>query len=168
MRDFDYLTTFILNNDYSKEKIDELKEYLSIKNNKQLIKEAFKFLNTNIGVIENTDFFNEIIPNTVDFIALLCDQEIFNEEQVLVNINRIKKTREALLGNANKYSNDIWLEAANKLDEIITIPSFIFVVILLIDIIISSNNEEDLPSGKTRGIGVNNLPNIEYCGTLLE
>lgn len=119
MRDFDYLTTFILNNDYSKEKIDELKEYLSLKNNKQLIKEAFKFLNTNIGVIENTDFFNEIIPNTVDFIALLCDQEIFNEEQVLVNINRIKKTREALLGNANKYSNDIWLEAANKLDEII-------------------------------------------------
>ena len=47
-------------------------------------------------------------------------------------------------------------------DEIITIPSFIFVVILLIEIIISSNKVDDLPSGRTLGIGVNNLPKMEY------
>lgn len=118
MKDFSYFSNFILNNDFSEEKIEEAKKHLSL-NHTQLIKESFKFLNNNIGKIENTIFFNEIIPKAVDFIKLLCDKELFNEEEVLTNINRIKKTREALLANANKYSNDIWLNAANKLDEII-------------------------------------------------
>ena len=67
-----------------------------------------------------------------------------------------------------KYSIFKGLKSNNKLDEIITIPSFIFVVILLIEIIISSNKVDDLPSGRTLGIGVNNLPKIEYCGIRFE
>ena len=47
-------------------------------------------------------------------------------------------------------------------------PSFILVVILLIEIIISSNNVDERPSGSTLGMGVNNLPKIEYCGILFE
>ena len=57
---------------------------------------------------------------------------------------------------------DVQQEINNKLDEMITIPSLILVVMLLIDIIISSNNVDDLPSGSTLGIGANNLPKIEY------
>ena len=67
-----------------------------------------------------------------------------------------------------KYSIFKGLKSNNKLEEIITIPSFIFVVILLIEIIISSNKVDDLPSGSTLGIGVNNLPKMEYWGILLE
>ena len=43
-----------------------------------------------------------------------------------------------------------------------TIPSWILVATLDIEIIISSNKVEDLPSGNTRGTGENNLPKAEY------
>ena len=50
------LTNFILTNDFSDEKVEELKESLSL-TDKQLIRELFKFLNSKIGTIENNSYF---------------------------------------------------------------------------------------------------------------
>ena len=50
----------------------------------------------------------------------------------------------------------------------ITIPSFILEATLLIEIIISSNKEDERPSGNTLGMGENNFPRAEYWGILDE
>ena len=50
---------------------------------------------------------------------MLCEEEDFNEEQVMIFRNRIKKTREAMLAIGNKFKNDTLFKAANILDEII-------------------------------------------------
>ena len=81
----------------------------------------FPFISLYFFVIYETSpfFLNELISNVINFVCILCDKTTFNEKEVEINRKRIKKSREAIFANANKYKNDVWLEAANKLDEII-------------------------------------------------
>lgn len=112
------IAKFIYDGDFSQEKIDELLDN-SCSNERQLVKRTFKFLNDKIGVIENNAFFERIITNAVELLNTLCINIEFNEEEVTVNRLRIKKSREALLANANRLKNDAFMQAANRLDEIV-------------------------------------------------
>ncbi len=114
----DTFRDFIYDGDFSEEKIENIKEYYNA-SEKQLIRKTFNFLNGEIGVIKDNAFFEEIISNSVEFLCLLCQNCEFNEEEVIINRRRIKKTREALLANANKFYNTSFMDSANRLDEIV-------------------------------------------------
>ena len=118
MRNNSVFSNFIKTGDFRQSNIDKILEYYDL-NDKQLVRKTFKFLNAEIGDIQDNDFFETMISNGVDFLCLLCNGIDFNEEEVIINRKRIKKTREALLANANKFHNDKFLESANKFDEII-------------------------------------------------
>ncbi len=118
MRDNRAFTKFIINGDFSEKKITKIMNYYNI-TDKQLVRKTFKYLNSEIGIIQDEKFFEIIIQNTVNLLYLICNNIEFNEEEVLINRKRIKKSREALLANANKFKNPIFLASANKLDEII-------------------------------------------------
>ncbi len=118
MKDHDTFSKFIQNGNFSQEKIDEIKDYYDV-SDKQLVRKTFKFLNSEIGDIKNNIFFELIITNGVNFLFQICNNTEFNEDDVIINRKRIKKTREALLANANKFNNQVFMDAANKMDEII-------------------------------------------------
>ena len=118
MRDYNDFTNFIIENNFSEEKINEVKQSLSL-TDKQLIRESFKHLHYVLHYIKNNEFFDTVISNNVNLILQLFENKKFTDEEAIINRNRIKRTRELLLINANKYNNDTWLEAANKLDEAI-------------------------------------------------
>ena len=120
MIDSGILEKFIFERNFDQSSID----YFLESNNltaKQLIRKTFKFLNAKIGVIQDNTFFinSVLIPNTVEFLYALCENTDFNEEEVITNRLRIKKSREALLAIANKYQDSLLMDAANRLDEII-------------------------------------------------
>lgn len=118
MNDVDIFNNFIDKGIFNKETINELIDKLSI-NNKQLIRKSFKKLNYVIGNIENKEYFFQYIVKLTDLIYILCNNEDFNEEEVVVNRIRIKKARESILAYSNKFHSDTLLNCANKLDEII-------------------------------------------------
>ncbi len=118
MKDNDTFSKFIINGDFSEKKINKIMNYYDV-SDKQLVRKTFKYLNSEIGIIEDNKFFEIVIQHAVDFLYLICNNIEFNEEEVLINRKRIKKSREALLAIANKFKNLNFLVAANKLDEII-------------------------------------------------
>ena len=122
MKDRDEFLLFLNNGDFTNEAISQMEESLSL-NDKQLIKYTFQYLNHKIAIIENNEYFETIISNCVDLISILCNRGVFNEDEVLYNRKRIKKARESILAYANKFHNNIFLKAANKLDEIIIAKS---------------------------------------------
>ena len=117
MRDNKQYNKFMKKQDYSPESILDFECSYSM-THKQLIRKTFKQLNSTIGKIENTQYCVNLIFNYVDLICSLCDMEEFDEEEVLVNRKRVKKTREAILAYANKFKNQSLLDAANKLDQL--------------------------------------------------
>ena len=118
MNNNDTFSKFIKSGDYSPQNIEDIQEYYNV-SDKQLVRKAFKYLNSEIGIIQDNSFFEAAITNVVNFLYLICSKIEFDEEEVIINRKRIKKSREALLANANKFKNAVFMEAANKLDEII-------------------------------------------------
>lgn len=118
MRKNDSIINFILNENYDIENIDYFIDELNI-TRKQLISKTFKTINAIMGNYTNTQYESSLINKACKFLFCLCEIEEFNDEQVLINRERIKKTRNAMLALANKYRNDILFESANIIDEII-------------------------------------------------
>ena len=109
---------FIQAGDFSDEKIEGILIHYNAPK-KTLVNKTFKYLGEEIGVIKDKPFFENVITNAVELLILLCNSIDFQENEVIINRQRIKKYREALLVNANKFKNDKFMEAANKLDEIV-------------------------------------------------
>ena len=118
MKDNELYNNFVKKQDYSLEAIEQY-ELSALMTHKQLIRKTFKQLNSTIGKIENTEYCNELVNNYVDLLCILCDLVEFNENEVLINRKRVKKSREAILAYSNKFNNVSLLEAANKLDQIV-------------------------------------------------
>ena len=118
MKDNNIFSKFIQKGDFSQEKIEGIKEYYNI-SDKQLVKKTFKYLNAEIGVIQDNSFFELAISKGVEFLCEICNSIEFDEEEIIINRKRIKKSREALLANANKFKNTVFMDAANKMDEIV-------------------------------------------------
>ena len=109
---------FIKQGDFSKETINNIKEELSL-SDRALIRKTFKVLNSEIGSLDENLYYVYIITNCTNLLSIVCDENKFDSESILVNRIRIKKSREALLALSHKYKNEELLRAANKLDEII-------------------------------------------------
>ena len=114
------LLQYIINDKISEENISKLKEENGL-NSLQLLRKSFKSLNE---LIYNLSLANDkeiiiLIKRNIQVISFLCDQIEFGEDEVLINIKRIKKARESLLAYANKYKEFSLQECANKLDEIV-------------------------------------------------
>ena len=117
MSDKKVFKRFIESGKFSEEKINKLKEHLSISDNR-LIRDTFSLLNEEIGYLDETQDYIYIIENCVRLLNIICNDQDFSEEQIKVNRKRIKGSREALLAYSHKLKNDDLLNAANKLDEI--------------------------------------------------
>lgn len=109
---------FLYNGFFTDKTISNIKEVLVL-NDKKLIRDSFKYLKDLITDYEDTEYFYNMIYNTTQFISILCDKQTFNEDEVIINRKRIKKMRESILALSSIYCNDILLDSANKLDEII-------------------------------------------------
>jgi len=125
MKNKNYFNNFIYNNVFTKETLEKVENDMFL-NDKQLIRYSFKYLNSLIGSLSKIDFYSNnkdyldnMILKTVNFITFTCDNTEFNPEEVTINRKRIKKARESILVYSNKYDNEILLNAANNLDEII-------------------------------------------------
>lgn len=118
MQNNELYNKFVKKEDYSLESIVEF-ELFALMTHKQLIRKTFKQLNSTLGKFENNEITIHYIENYVNLLSVLCDVVEFNDEEVLINKNRIKKSREAVLAYANKYNNEKLFECANKLDEIV-------------------------------------------------
>ena len=118
MEDSERFKNFIEDGIFTEEKINKLKKKLSV-SDKRLIRETFNLLNGEIAYLDKSLNYTYIINNCVDFLNVICNDEIFTVEERTINRNRIKKSREALLAIYNKYKQEDLLKAANKLDEII-------------------------------------------------
>ena len=118
MRRNELLIQFIVDNNYTDERINSLMEN-TLLDRKQLITKTFKTINSFLGTFINNEYESNIVMNGCKLLFVLCEQEDFNEEQVMYTRNRIKKTREAILALGNKYKNEKLFESANILDEII-------------------------------------------------
>lgn len=114
----DFLMNYILAGNYSNEGI----EYLLERDNmtcKQLIKKCFKMLTSITSSIDENPYYITIISHLVRFISYLCSLEDMTKEEIEINRKRIKGARENILVYLKKHDNQILLEAANGLDEII-------------------------------------------------
>ena len=118
MRKTEVILQFIEDNYINNDSVDSLLDEIDI-TRKQLITRLFKIANKTLGEFENSEYESNLVLNICNFIFMLCEEEDFNEEQVMIFRNRIKKTREAMLAIGNKFKNDTLFKAANILDEII-------------------------------------------------
>ena len=118
MRNIDSFSKFVTKGDFRDKKISAAQVSLQM-TNKQMIRRTFRYLGQEIAIIQDNEWFHNAINNAVTLLTILCDNENFTEEEVIINRKRIKKMREALLASANKLGCLSFLDAANKLDEII-------------------------------------------------
>ncbi len=86
---------------------------------RQMLRDAYRALLTNINTFTNDDYHTTIIKNGIDLFCILCDMINFNREEIDVNRKRIKKLREPILAILKNNSNSILLDSANQLDEIV-------------------------------------------------
>ena len=118
MKERDLFSKFIKRGNFGFNEIENIKDSLSI-NDKQLIRKTFKLLNNEISSLEYTSNYVDTILNCTILLSQISNYLNFNEEEVLINRKRIKKSREAILSYAHKLHNEKLLIAANNLDEII-------------------------------------------------
>lgn len=118
MKKNDYVSDFI-NKKSPNEK--DIEQFLIANNltKKQLIKLAFKILNSKILELNGNEYSCLEIKKYVEFISFLSDSEEMDKDEIATNRERIKKTRELLLAYTKSHKKPIILEAANLLDEII-------------------------------------------------
>lgn len=86
---------------------------------RQMLRDVYRALLTNINSFSNDDYHTNIIKNGIDLFCILCDKINFNREEVDINRKRIKKLREPILAILKENSNSILLDSANQLDEIV-------------------------------------------------
>ena len=113
MKRNELLIQFIVDNNYTDERINSLMEN-TLLDRKQLITKTFKTINSFLGTFINNEYESNIVMNGCKLLFVLCEQEDFNEEQVMYTRNRIKKTREAILALGNKYKNEKLFESASS------------------------------------------------------
>ena len=118
MKDKDYFSKFILAGDFSEEKLNEMKSILSLNNN-QIIAKTFKYLNSELKIVIDDDFFYTAIYNSIQLLEIICKETIFTDSEVLINRKRIKKVRETLLSTAYDLDENFFLQMANKVDELV-------------------------------------------------
>ena len=118
MIDKDYFSKFILAGDFSEEKLNEMKSILSLNNN-QIIAKTFKYLNSELKIVIDDDFFYTAIYNSIQLLEIICKETIFTDSEVLINRKRIKKVRETLLSTAYDLDENFFLQMANKVDELV-------------------------------------------------
>jgi len=131
------LKNFVLEGNFNQESIDNFLFSNDI-SEKQLIRRAFKLLNSFIPNITPDKDFCDYISKVINLITILCENCNFNKKEIEINRTRIKKSREALLSLANKYDNYDLLMNANKLDEIslakhIEVQDLVSLIKMLID-----------------------------------
>ena len=100
MRNIDSFSKFVTKGDFRDKKISAAQVSLQM-TNKQMIRRTFRYLGQEIAIIQDNEWFHNAINNAVTLLTILCDNENFTEEEVIINRKRIKKMREALLANAN-------------------------------------------------------------------
>lgn len=86
---------------------------------RQMLRDVYRALLTNINTFSNDDYHTTIIKNGIDLFCILCDMLNFNREEIEINRKRIKKIREPILAILKENSNSILLDSANQLDEIV-------------------------------------------------
>lgn len=109
---------FILYGNFTDESIKNYMDDCQV-NMTQMLRDAYRALQTNVNNIINDEYHTAIIKNGVDLFCILCDKLNFNKDEVEINRKRIKKLREPILAFLKKNSNSTLLDAANQLDEIV-------------------------------------------------
>ena len=109
---------FILYGNFTDESIKNYMDDCQV-NMTQLLRDAYRALQTNVNNIINDEYHTAIIKNGVDLFCLLCDKLNFNKDEVEINRKRIKKLREPILAFLKSNSNSTLLDAANQLDEVV-------------------------------------------------
>lgn len=109
---------FILYGNFTDESIKNYMDDCQV-NMTQMLRDAYRALQTNVNNIINDEYHTAIIKNGVDLFCILCDKLNFNKDEVEINRKRIKKLREPILAFLKNNSNSTLLDAANQLDEIV-------------------------------------------------
>lgn len=109
---------FILYGNFTDESIKNYMDDCQV-NMTQMLRDAYRALQTNVNNIINDEYHTAIIKNGVDLFCILCDKLNFNKDEVEINRKRIKKLREPILAFLKKNSNSTLLDAANQLDEVV-------------------------------------------------
>ena len=89
MRKTEVILQFIEDNYINNDSVDSLLDEIDI-TRKQLITRLFKIANKTLGEFENSEYESNLVLNICNFIFMLCEEEDFNEEQVMIFRNRIK------------------------------------------------------------------------------
>lgn len=109
---------FILYGNFTDESIN-----LYLKDNKinmnQLLRDTYRYLLDSIFSFKNDEYYTNLIKNGIDLFCVLCNKISFDKDAIDYNRKRIKKLREPILVRAKETKNDILLEAANNLDDIV-------------------------------------------------
>lgn len=131
------ILNFIENNNFNDENLSTLLNKMNI-NKKNLIKKTFRLLKEYYSIDELDSFDVNNILKITNFISFLCNEELFDREEIEINRLRIKKARERLLYLYNLLDDNNLLIAANTLDEIIldkifNTPELIKLLKILID-----------------------------------
>lgn len=109
---------FILYGNFTDESIKNYMDDCQV-NMTQMLRDAYRALQTNVNNIINDEYHTAIIKNGVDLFCILCDKLNFNKDEVEINRKRIKKLREPILAFLKNNSNSTLLDAANQLDEVV-------------------------------------------------
>ena len=109
---------FILYGNFTDEAIKNYMDDCQV-NMTQMLRDAYRALQTNVNNIINDEYHTAIIKNGVDLFCILCDKLNFNKDEVEINRKRIKKLREPILAFLKNNSNSTLLDAANQLDEVV-------------------------------------------------
>lgn len=144
MNNKDIIINFIKVSNINDYYVNELYEALGITKTRFILY-SFKILNGLIFKIKTN--YNEknimYIKKTIDLIYILCNEQDFNENEIITNRKRIDKSRNAIVALANKYRSSELYNCVNKLDSIlldknINVEDFVIIIKKLID------NHEDV------------------------
>ncbi len=133
------LFNYIKMQSYYDHDLEYIENYLDL-TFQQLVRSSFKLLNSLIDsnqIIINSTYLNDI-DSCINFICYLFKNDKITEKEIEINKERIKKSKMALIANANKYNNDVLIKCASKLDKIsldkfINLDNLKKIVINLID-----------------------------------
>lgn len=111
---------------------------------KQAIRDSFKILTSKLSYFSGEKKYSIFILNCVKLISLLCENEKMNLDEIECNRIRIKKSREIILSYYQKNKNELLLQAANELDEIVLDKNFDYesLIILIKKLIDKKENVE--------------------------
>lgn len=115
------LFNFIVCANYSDDNLNYIRQQLN-KNNNQLIRDTFEILNSIIHDYNGTEYYAQLIYNSVTLIKTICDSQKFNDEEIQINKKRIKKARGKLFScsfSLKHKEQPLLTNSINLLDEIV-------------------------------------------------